>query len=139
MLRRLFKNFEQRIGSFFHERAGGEDIERALRLGGAAIHARDDGAHLSELDEELRRIRRDDQQVRVRLDEDAGVLLVCIAHFLACSHGFREAFVEGERGTDALAVGADTAGIRKAVGGDGREAVGGLGEKHGERVLAGAS
>ena len=75
----------------------------------------------------------------MRLDEDAGVLLVCIAHLLACSDRFREALIESERGGDALAIGADAAGIRQAVGRDGREAIGCLSQQHGERVLARAA
>jgi hypothetical protein len=75
----------------------------------------------------------------VRLDEDAGVLLVHVAHFLARRHSLGEAFIEGEGGDDSLAVGADAAGIRETVGRNRGEAVGGLGEQDGEGVFARAT
>ena len=52
---------------------------------------------------------------------------------------FAEAFIEGEGGGNSLAICADTAGIRQAVGRDGSKAVGGPGEQDGQRVFAGAA
>ena len=54
------------------------------------------GAHLAELDEELRRVGRKDEHVRVGLDEDAGVFLVDLADGFADVDGFGDAGVEVE-------------------------------------------
>ncbi len=139
MLGRLLEDFEQRVGCFLHERTCREDVEGTPCLRGPAIDARDDRADLTEFDEQLRRVGRDDEQLRVGLDEDAGVFLIRIAHLFSRGNGFGEALVQSEGGADALAVRADAAGVRQAVRGDGREAIRRLRQQHGERVLARAA
>jgi hypothetical protein len=65
----------------------------------------DDLADLAELDEQLRRVRRNDEQVGVGLDEDAGFALVGFAQVLAGPDGF------GDKGFE---VGGEA--MRSAVG-----------------------
>ena len=48
----------------------------------------DDLANLAELDEELRRVGGDDEDVGMGLDEDAGVFLVGFAQVFAGGDGF---------------------------------------------------
>ena len=85
------------------------------------MRALDDGADLSEFDEELRRVGRDDEDVGVRLDEDAGVFFVGIAKLFAGGYGFVDLFFEVGGGGDAGAVVADPAeaGEGLAVGPEG--------------------
>ena len=98
----------------------------------------DDLTYLAELDEELRWVGWDDEQVRVGLDEDAGLALVSIAEVVAGCDGFGdEGFEVGGVG-DAEAVGTVAAEVWEAVGLSGVEAVDGFGEHEGERVFAGA-
>ena len=106
---RLFEDFEQGIGRFLHEAGGGEDEDLLRGFGGQVVGALDDGADLAEFDEELRRIGRDDKDVGVRLDEDAGVLFVGVAEFFAGGYGFVDFVFEVGGGGDAGAVAADSA------------------------------
>ena len=66
--------------------------------------ALDEGADLAELDEELRRIGREDEDVGVGLDEDAGLLLVGLAEFFAGGDGGGDLLFEVGGGGDAGAV-----------------------------------
>ncbi len=112
-------------------------------FGGEVVGALDEGADLAELDEELRRVGRDDEDVGVGLDEDAGVLLVGLAEVFAGGYGLVDLIFEVGGGGDAGAVVADTAeaGEGLAVGPE----VAGLalaldrhGEHEGEGVFAGS-
>ena len=76
---------------------------------GQVVGALDEGADLAEFDEELRRVGRDDEDVGVGLDEDAGVLFVGLAEFFAGGDGFVDLFFEVGGGGDAGAVVADAA------------------------------
>ena len=96
-------------------------------------------ADLAELDEQLRRVGRNDEHVRVGLDEDAGLALVGVAQLVAGGDGLGDqGFKVGGVG-DAGAVGADAAEVGQAVGFGGVEAVDGLGQHQGQRVLARAA
>ena len=99
MLRRLFENFEEAVGRFLHEGGAGEDGEGAAGFDGRAeIGVMDDLANLAELDEELRRIGGDDEDVRMGLDEDARLFLVGFAQVVAGGNGFGYAIFEIGRG-----------------------------------------
>ena len=81
----------------------GPERRTAWGLGGEVVGALDEGADLAELDEQLRRVGRQDEHVGVGLDEDAGVFLVGLAKFFAggdCTNGGREvvdAVADGKR------------------------------------------
>ena len=137
MLGRLFEDFEQRVGRFFHESRGSEDGEGAACFDrGAVVGGMNHLANLAELDEQLRRIRRDDEHVGVGLDEDAGFALVGVAHVFAGGDGLGDQRFQVGGGPDAGAVLADAAEVGQAVGGGGVQAVDGFGKHEGERVLA---
>jgi hypothetical protein len=97
------------------------------------VGALDDGADLAELDEELRGVGGDDEDVGVGLDEDAGVLLVGLAELFADGYGFVYfVFQVGGRGDagavvadsaeagEGLAVGPEIAGLALAFDGHGK-------------------
>ena len=105
----LFEELEEGVGRFLHERGGGDDEDQAGGLGGAALGAVDHSADLAELDEELRRVGGDDEDVGMRLDEDAGVLFVGLAHVFAGGDGFVDFGLEVGGFGDAGAVSADAA------------------------------
>ena len=133
----LFKQLEQTVGGLFHECGRREDGECALGFGGLAVIGDVNGlTDLAELDHELRRVGRNDQHVRVRLDEDARLALVGFAQIVAGVDGFIDKCFEVGGGCDADAVGADAAEIGQAIGLGGPETVDGLGEHEGERVFA---
>jgi len=105
------------------------------------MRALDESADLAEFDEELRRVGGDDEDVGMRLDEDAGVLLVGVAQLLAGGYGFVDLVFEVGDGGDAGAVvaGAAEAGERLAVGPEIAGlalALDGHGEHEGEGVFA---
>ena len=137
MLRRLLENLEQAVGRFLHKCRGSEDGERSLRFHGRPVVGHVNHLpHLAQLDEQLRRVGRNDQQVRVGLDQDAGFFLVGLAQVVAGSHGRGHALLKICRVGNAGAVAADAAEVRQAVGFGRREAVDGLGQHQGQRVLA---
>ena len=109
MSRWLFENFEQGVGGFLHEAGCGEDEDLLRGFAGQVVGALDEGADLAEFDEELRRVGRDDEDVGVGLDEDAGVLLVGLAKLFAGGYGFVYLLFEIGGGGDAGAVVADAA------------------------------
>jgi hypothetical protein len=114
----FFEDFEEGVGGLLHEGGGGEDEDFLWGFGGEVVGALDESADLAEFDEELRRVGRDDEDVGVGLNEDAGVFLVDFAELFADGYGFVDLFVEvGGRG-DAGAVVADAteAGEGLAVG-----------------------
>ena len=99
--------------------------------------------YLAEFDEELRWVGRDDQDVGVGLDEDAGVLLVSLAELFAGGYGGGDFFLQisgrgdagavvadAAEGGEGLAVGPEIAGLAFALDGHG--------EHEGECVFAGA-
>ena len=69
----------------------------------------DHGANLSELDHQLRRVRWNDQHIRMRLHQHTGVLLVGLAHLLARGDGLIHTSVEIGRLHDARAISAVSA------------------------------
>jgi putative transcriptional regulator len=98
-----------------------------------------DLANLAELDEQLGRVRWDDEDVGVSLDEDSGFALVGLAEVVSCGDGFGYARFKVGGVCDSKAVGALAAEVGKAVRLGGAEAVDGFGEHEGEGVLAGAT
>ena len=96
-------------------------------------------ADLAELDEQLRRIRRDDEDVGVGLDEDAGFALVNVAHVFAGGHGLGDQRFQVGGGPDARAVLAGVAEVGQAVRFGGLEAVDGFRQHQSEGVLARAA
>ena len=82
--RRLFEDLEQAVGCFFHESRRGEEEDGALRFDRRpVVGVVDHLADLADLDEVLRRVGRDDENVGVWLDEDAGFALVGFAEVVA--------------------------------------------------------
>ncbi len=140
-LRRLFQNFEQRVGGLLHHAGGGEDEDALGRLGGEVVGALDEGAHLAELDQQLGRVGRNDEHIGVGLDQDAGVFLVGLAQVFAgedrCGHML---FQIGGRGdADAVGAVAAEAGEGLAVGPQVTGlalALDGHGEHEGEGIFA---
>ena len=95
--------------------------------------------NLAELDHELRRVRRNDEQVRVRLNEDASLALIRFAQIVACGHGFFHQRFEVGGGGDADAIRAGSAEVGQAVGLRGPEAIHCLGKHQGERIFSRAA
>ena len=96
-------------------------------------------ADLAELDEQLRRVGRNDEYVGVRLDQDAGFPFVGFAQAFARFNGFGHALFKVGGIADAGAVGADAAKIRQTVGFGGLEAIERAGQHQGKCVFAGAA
>ena len=116
VLGRLFEDFEQRVGGLFHECRRGEDGEGARGLDrGTVVGDVDHLADLADLDEQLRRVGRDDEHVGVGLDEDAGLALVGVAHVVAGCDGFGDQGFKIGGGGDAGAVGALAAEVGQTV------------------------
>lgn len=140
VLRGLFEDFEQAVGRFLHERRGSENGKSAFGLDGRTVIGDvDDLTDLAELDEQLRRVGRNDEHVGVGLDEDAGFALIGFAQGVAGFNSFGDTgFKIGGVG-DPEAVGALPAEIGQAIGFRGLEAVDGFGEHQGQGVFAGAA
>jgi hypothetical protein len=103
----------------------------------------DEGAYLAELDQELRRIGREDEDVRMGLNEDTGLFFVGFAEFFAGCDGCGDLLFKIEGGGDAGAVGTVTAeaGEGLAIGPEVAGlalALDGHGEQKGERIFAGS-
>ncbi len=96
-------------------------------------------AHLAELDHELRRVGRNDEDIGMGLHEDARLALVGVAHVVAGGDGLGDERVEVGGGGDARAIAANAAEVGQAIGFCGVEAVDGLGQHEGERVFARAA
>ena len=125
---RLFEDLEKAVGGLLHEGRGGEDGEGARGLDGrSVVGGVDDLADLAELDEQLRRVGRNDEHVGVGLDEDASVALVGLAKVFAGGDGLGYALLEVGSAGDAEAVAAAAAEVGQVVGLGGVEAVDGLG------------
>ena len=136
----LFEDLEQAVGRLFHKGRGGEDGEGSLGLDGRTVVGHvNDLAYLAELDEQLRGVGRDNEQVGVSLDEDAGFFLVGFAQVVAGGHGRGYQLVQIGGVADAGAVAADAAKVRQAVCFGGVKAVDCLGEHQGQGVLARAA
>src|SRR5579884_4316957 len=133
---RLLEYFQQGIGSLLHKGGAGEDVEGAFGLGWNAINFADDGAYLSQFNEKLRWIGRDDQNIRVRLNEDAGLFFVCFAQFFARGDGLFHASFQRHGFGNAGAVTALTAEVGKTTGLLWIQAVCGLGQHESQSVFA---
>lgn len=96
-------------------------------------------ADLAQLDEELRRIRRYDQEIGVRLDKDARFAFVNFAEVFAGSDGLIDQGVEVGGLGDARAVGADAAEVGQAAGLRLLKAVDRLSQHEREGVFSGAA
>ena len=140
-VRWFLKNFEQRVRGLLHEAGRCEDEDLARRFAGQVMGPLDEGADLAEFDEQLRWVGRDDEDVGMRLDQDAGVLFVGLAELFAGGYGFVDFVFEVDCAGDAGAVVTDAAeaGERLSVG---PEIAGlalafdGHGEHEGEGVLS---
>jgi len=95
--------------------------------------------NLAQFDEQLRRVGRDDEQVGMGLNQDAGLALVGFAQAVASFNRFGNQGFEVGGIVDAEAVGTLAAEVGKAVRFRWIEAVHRLGEHEGERVFARAS
>ena len=140
VLGRLFKDFEQAVGRLLHEGGRSEDGEGALGLDWWPVVGHvDDLADLAELDEQLRRIWRDDEDIWMGLDEDAGLALVGLAKGFAGLDGFSHTSFKVGGVVDAEAVTALAAEIRKKAGLGRRlggfEAVDGFGQHERKGIL----
>ena len=140
---RLLEDFEQGVGGLLHHVGGGEDEDAAGGLGGQVVGVLDEGADLAELDEELGRVGRQDEDVGVGLDEDTGIFLVGFAQLFAGEDGSGDLLFEVGGGGDAGAVGAVAAeaGQGLAVGPEIAGlalALDGHGEHEGEGVFSGS-
>src|ERR1700679_3956784 len=102
----LLEDFQEGIRCFLHEGCRGDDEDLGGGFDGERVRAVDQGADLAELDEQLRWIGWNDEDVRMRLDEDAGVLLVDFAHIFAGGYGFFDFGLEVGAFGDAGAVAA---------------------------------
>src|SRR6185312_17162160 len=120
-----------------HKGRTSEDVNSAPGLSGHAVDFAYHRADLAQLNQQLRRVRRNHQQVRMGLDKDAGFALVRVAQLLPRSDSLIKARVQVERLADANAVGADAASVGKTVRFLQIEAVERLGKFDGERVLPG--
>ena len=139
--RRFFQHLEERVGGFLHEGGCGDEEDPGGGFYRQALGAVDQGADLAELDEELGRIGGDDEDVGVGLDEDAGVLLVGLAHLFAGGDGFFYPCFQIRALDYAGAVAADAAEAGElAAGGVGFAglalALQGHGQEEGEGVFA---
>jgi hypothetical protein len=116
MLRRLFQNLEQAVGCLAHERRGSEDGEGAFGFDRRTVVGHVNHLpHLAHFDEQLRRVRRNDEHVRVGLDEDARLALVGLAQIVAGFHGLGYALFQVGCFANSNAVGADAAKVRQSV------------------------
>jgi len=133
----LFEDFKEGVGRLAHEGGGGEDGERAFGLDRRPVVGDvDDLADLADLDEQLRRVGGDDEDVGVGLDEDAGLALVGLAQVFACFDGLGYKNVQVGRITDAEAVAAFTAEVGQTIAFSWVEAVDGLSQHQGQRIFA---
>jgi hypothetical protein len=81
------------------------------------VRALDEGANLAQLDEELGRVGRQDENVGVRLDEDARLFLVGLAQVFAGEDGYSDLLFQVGCAGDAGAVVADAAEAGEGLGG----------------------
>ena len=95
-----------------------------------------DLADLADFNQILRRVGRDDEHIRMRLNEDAGLFFVGFAQLFAGGQGFGDADVEVGGFSDAFAVAADAAVVGQAVCLNRREAVDEAREHERQRVFA---
>jgi len=105
------------------------------------MRALDKGAHLAKLNEELRRVGRQDEDVGVGLDEDAGLFLVGVAQLFAGEDSGGYLLFQVGGGGNARAVGAFAAEAGEELSGRCRFArltltFHGHGQQEGEGVLA---
>ena len=108
-LRWLFQQLQQRVRRFLHESGRGDEEDPYGSLGRYVLRAGDHSANLAQLDQQLRRIGRNDEDIGMGLYQDAGVLLVRLAHLLAGSDGLRDARIEVRCFEDARTVSANAA------------------------------
>lgn len=99
----------------------------------------DDLADLAELDEQLRRVGRDDEHVGMRLNQDAGIFFVGFTEAVAGINGGGYEFFKVGGAGNAGAVVTVSAKVGQAVGFGWLKAIDGLGEHEGEGVFAGAA
>ena len=85
---------------------------RRLRLGWAVANGLVYVPHLVDLHHHLRGIRRDDQHIRVRLDQDPGFALVGLAQALTGFHGLGKAGVQIKGFANPAAILTDSAEVR---------------------------
>ena len=135
----LLENLEQGIGRLLHEGGAGKDVYRAGRIGGQPVNALHHAAHLAQLDQQLGRVGRNDDHIRMRLDEDAGVFLIHFTQLFPRGNRFADSLSERHGESDAGAVAADSAEIGQAIGDRVLQAGHGLRQHDGESIFAGAA
>jgi hypothetical protein len=99
----------------------------------------DHAAHLAQLDQQLRWVRGNDDYIRVRLDEDAGVLFVYFPQLLPRGYGFYDSLRERHRESDARAIAANPTEIGQAIGDWVLQACHGLRQHEGQGIFAGTA
>ncbi len=92
--------------------------------------------HLPQFDQQLRRVRRHNQYIRVRLDQDPGLAFVRVAQFVASLYRLGHALFKIGRRRYANAVAATPAKVRKTVTFHRFEAIHHLRQHQRKRVLA---
>ena len=102
--RRLFQNFQQRVGRFLHELGVAEDVNPLAAFHRLVVDLVNDVADLVHLHQHLRRVGRDDQHVGMGLHEQASVALVGLAQVLARFHRLGKALFQRVGLGDADAV-----------------------------------
>jgi len=133
---RLFEDFEQAVGRLFHEGGGGEDGEGALGLDGRTVVGdMDDLANLAELDEQLRRVRGNDEHVGMSL------MRMRVSFLSVSRRSSRAATASATRSSRLRSrrCGCSCgrrAEVGEAVGLSGLEAVDGFGEHEGQGIFA---
>ena len=109
---RLFENLQQRICGLLHEVGFAEDIDPPVSFRRAIVDFVDDVPHLVHLHQHLRRIGRNDRDIRMGLHEDACLALVRVAQVLPRLHRLGETLFESIGLRDARAVRAHPAKVR---------------------------
>jgi len=137
MLGRLFQNLEKAVGRLPHKRGRRKDGEGTKCLDRRAVVGGVNRlADLAQLDEQLRRVGRDNEHVGMGLDEDSGLALVSLAEGVAGFDGLVHQGLEAGREADARAVAAHAAEVGQAVRFVGLQTVDGFGQHQGQGVLA---
>ena len=88
------ENFEQRVRGLLHEGRTGENVDAFASLSRTVVNCFDYLANLIDLDHQLRRIGRDDEDVGVGLNEEPGFFFVRVTQIFASLDGFGEACVK---------------------------------------------
>ena len=117
VVRRLFQKLQQRVGGLFHEVASRQNEDLAWPLCWQILRTLDHFSDLSQLDEQLRGIRRDDENIRMLLDQHTSLLLIRLPQPLASLNSRIDQALQVNGCADASAVPAYAAVARKRLSG----------------------